>query len=77
MLDMKGIAASTGSAVLPAKKASHVLSAMGVDPLAAQGAIRFSFGWQNTKEEVDYVLNVLVEAVEKLRTMSPVYKGNK
>ncbi len=78
MLDMKGIAASTGSACATGEeKASHVLSAMGIDPLAAQGAIRFSFGWQNTKEEVDYVLNVLVEAVEKLRTMSPVYKGNK
>lgn len=78
MLDMKGIAASTGSACASGEEASsHVLSAMCVDPIAAQGAIRFSFGYQNTEEEIDYVLEVLPEVVEKLRAMSPVYKGNK
>jgi len=75
-LDMKGIAASTGSACATGEP-SHVLSAMCVDPVAAQGAVRFSFGHSNTQEEVDYVLSVLPEMVESLRAMSPVWRGKK
>lgn len=78
MLDMKGIAASTGSACASGEEgSSHVLAAMCVDPIAAQGAIRFSFGYQNTEEEIDYVLEVLPEIVEKLRAMSPVWQNRK
>ena len=78
MLDMKGIAASTGSACASGEAgASHVLVAMNADPLAAQGAIRFSFGYQNTEEEIDYVLDVLPEIVKNLRAMSPVYRADK
>lgn len=75
MLDMNGIAASTGSACASGEAgSSHVLAAMGVDPIAAQGAIRFSFGRSNTEEEIDYVLGVLPEIVAKLRAMSPVWR---
>ena len=78
MLDMNGIAASTGSACASgSSEPSHVLSAMRVDPISAQGAIRFSFGYTNTHDEVDYVLEVLPGIVEKLRNMSPVWKSKK
>ncbi|MDR1695043.1 MAG: cysteine desulfurase NifS [Endomicrobium sp.] len=73
-LDMKGIAVSTGSACASgSSEPSHVLSAMCVDPVAAQGTVRFSFGCQNTVEETDYVLEVLPGIVEDLRRMSPVW----
>ncbi|MDR1942321.1 MAG: IscS subfamily cysteine desulfurase [Endomicrobium sp.] len=77
-LDMQGIAASTGSACATgSSEPSHVLSAMGVDPMYAQGALRFSFSRQNTDEEIDYVLKVLPAAVEELRKMSPVWNKTK
>ncbi|MDR0977803.1 MAG: cysteine desulfurase NifS [Endomicrobium sp.] len=78
MLDMKGIAVSTGSACASgSSEPSHVLSAMGVDAVAAQGAVRFSFGRYNTEEDIDYVLKVLPEIVSDLRSMSPVWKQRK
>jgi cysteine desulfurase len=78
MLDMNGIAASAGSACASGEEASsHVLAAMCVEPIAAQGAIRFSFSRMNTHEEIDYVLEVLPGIVEKLRNMSPVWKSKK
>lgn len=74
MLDMKGIAVSTGSACASgSSESSHVLSSMCVDPVAAQGAIRFSFGRYNIEEDVDYVLEVLPKVVSELRAMSPVW----
>jgi cysteine desulfurase len=73
MLDMKGIAISTGSACASgSSQPSHVLSAMCLDPVVAQGAVRFSFGHYNTQEDVDYVLEVLPKIVSDLRSMSPV-----
>ncbi|AKL98099.1 cysteine desulfurase family protein [Endomicrobium proavitum] len=75
-LDMKGIAASSGSACATGEP-SHVLAAMRADPVAAQGAVRFSFSYNNTEEEVDYVLSVLPEIVQSLRNMSPVWRSKK
>ncbi|BAG14003.1 cysteine desulfurase NifS [Endomicrobiia bacterium] len=82
MLDMEGVAVSTGSACASgSSEPSHVLSAMGVNPVASQGAIRFSFGYHNVEEDVDYVLEVLPKVISSLRSMSPVWKqktlGNK
>ena len=75
-LDAAGIAVSTGSACATGDGSSHVLAALGIDPIAAQGAIRFSLGHANTEQEIDYVLSVLPEITLSLRKMSPLWKGN-
>ena len=82
LLSSKGVAASSGSACTSrALKASHVLTAMGIPPEIAQGSLLFSFGLENTEEDVDYVLEVLPPIVDRLRQMSPLYakflKGQK
>jgi cysteine desulfurase len=67
-LDQRGIAVSSGSACgSGALKASHVLAAMGLDAETAVSHVRFSLGRENTGEDVDHVVNVLPEIVEKLR----------
>jgi cysteine desulfurase len=67
-LDQRGIAVSSGSACgSGALKASHVLAAMGLDAKTAVSHVRLSLGRENTGEDVDYVVNVLPEIVEKLR----------
>ncbi len=74
LLDQQGVAVSSGSACTSrALKGSHVLTAMGVPPERAQGSILFSFGPQNTLQDVDYVLEVFPPIVERLRQMSPLY----
>ena len=74
-LDMKGICASSGSACTSGtSNPSHVLSAIGLSHDMAQGALRVSFGEKNTKEDVDYLVDNLVEIVERLRDMSPEYE---
>jgi len=74
-LDMKGIAVSSGSACTSGSlRVSHVLEAMNIDPLLAQGSIRFSLGRFTTKEHIDYTLEVLPEIIERLRKMSAAYK---
>jgi cysteine desulfurase len=73
-LDQQGVAVSSGSACTSrALKGSHVLSACGIPAERAQGSILFSFGLQNTLEDVEFVLEVFPPIVEKLRQMSPLY----
>ncbi|MFQ5499881.1 MAG: cysteine desulfurase NifS, partial [Candidatus Zixiibacteriota bacterium] len=73
LLDARGFACSSGSACTSgATEPSHVLTAMGIDPIRAQGSIRFSLGRSTTKEQLDYVLAELPAIVERLRSLSPV-----
>ena len=73
LLDMKGIAVSTGSACASGSfEKSHVLKAMGYTDQEVRGTIRFSFDIANTKEDIDYVVRVLSDEVAKIRKDSPV-----
>lgn len=73
-LDLKGVAASSGSACTSgAIEPSHVLMAMGIPALTAQGSVRFSLGRSTTKEQLDYVIAELPPIIERLRELSPVY----
>ena len=70
-LDMAGIAVSSGSACSSADlTVSHVLKAMNVDLVAAQGAVRFSLGKYNTAEDIDYLLETLPNVVDRLKSFS-------
>ncbi|HVS80536.1 MAG TPA: cysteine desulfurase family protein [Pyrinomonadaceae bacterium] len=72
-LDMQGVAVSSGSACSSGTlEPSPVIQALGRDDELARGSIRFSFGKDNTEEDVDYVLEVLTHAVESLRKLSPL-----
>jgi cysteine desulfurase len=74
-LDLQGVAVSTGSACSSGTlEPSPVIQALGRNDELARGAIRFSFGKDNTAEDVDYVLQVLARVVEKLRRLSPLNK---
>ncbi|OGD85692.1 cysteine desulfurase NifS [Candidatus Curtissbacteria bacterium RBG_16_39_7] len=71
-LDWYGIAVSTGSACSsPKLEPSHVLLALGLRPEEIHGSIRISLGRWTTKEEVDYLIEVLPKVVSKLRKISP------
>ena len=75
-LDLAGIAVSSGSACSSGSlEPSHVLLAIGVPEETAHGSIRFTFGKENTVEEVDYTVEKLKETVQRLRAMSPLYEG--
>ena len=76
MLDMKGVAASSGSACTSGSlDPSHVLLAIGLPHEIAHGSLRLTFGEENTREELDYVLETLPPIVQRLREMSPLYQG--
>ena len=73
-LDLAGIAVSSGSACSSGSlEPSHVLLACGVPEEVAHGSIRFTFGKENTVEEVDYTVDKLKEIVARLRAMSPLF----
>lgn len=73
-LDKKGICTSTGSACSSGdNKPSHVLLAIGLEQKYIEGALRVTFGCENTKEDVEYLINSLEEVVERLRKMNPYY----
>lgn len=74
LMDFNGIAVSSGSACSSGSlDPSHVLLAMGVPIEVSHGSIRFSFGKDNTMEEVDYTVDKLKETISKLREMSPLF----
>ena len=73
-LDLQGVAVSTGSACSSGSlEPSPVIRALGRTDELARGAIRFSFGKDNTIEDVEYVLEVLPKAIDNLRRLSPNY----
>ena len=74
-LDLKGICASSGSACTSGSlDPSHVLLAIGLPHEIAHGSLRISIGKYNTKKEVDYLIEQLVEIVNRLREMSPLWE---
>ena len=75
LLDMKGVAASSGSACTSGSlDPSHVLLAIGRVHDVAHGSLRLSLSEYNTEEEVDHILTVVPEVVAYLRGMSPVWR---
>ena len=71
-LDIRGVAASSGSACASLTgEPSHVLRAIGCDRRDAEGALCFSLGRWTTSDEIEYVLDILPGAVERLRRLAP------
>ena len=67
-LDIKGICASSGSACTSGTmEPSHVLTSIGLPYKLAQGALRITLGIENTKEDIDYLVNTLEEIIKKIR----------
>ncbi|MBD3299469.1 MAG: aminotransferase class V-fold PLP-dependent enzyme [candidate division Zixibacteria bacterium] len=75
LTEMRDIALSSGSACSSAEpEASHVLRALGYDEARVKSSIRFGLGRANTSDEVDYVVEQLVDTVNRLRRASPRYR---
>jgi len=75
IMGIKDLAVSSGSACTSASlEPSHVLMSMGVGDELAHSSIRFGFGRLTTREEVDYAINHVCEAVNRLRELSPLYE---
>ncbi len=75
MMAIKDVAVSSGSACTSASlEPSYVLRALGVEEELAHTSIRFGLGRFTTQEEVDYVIDLVVEKVNKLRSLSPLYE---
>lgn len=78
LLDIEGVAVSTGSACTSnSVEPSHVLKAMGIDDVLANGSIRFSFSKNISKSDIDYVVEVLEKVVAKLRSISALTKAGR
>ena len=78
MLDINGIAASSGSACTSGSlDPSHVLLAMGLPHEIAHGSLRLTLSEFTTEEEIDYVLDILPQIIQRLRDMSPLYPKQK
>ena len=76
MLDLNGIAASSGSACTSGSlDPSHVLLAMGLTHEIAHGSVRMTLSDETTEEDIEKVLEVLPMVAERLRKMSPLYHG--
>lgn len=77
-LDARGICASSGSACTSGSlDPSHVLLAIGLPHEIAHGSLRVTFGDDNSRSDVDFLVDTLVEVVAKLRKMSPLYEEKK
>ena len=77
-LDLKGIAASSGSACTSGSlEPSHVLLGIGLDHETAHGSLRLTLGKDNTEEDVAYLLATLPPIVQRLRELSPIWPGNR
>lgn len=75
LMGLKEVALSSGSACTTATlEPSYVLQALGVGPELAHSSVRFGLGRFNTEEEVDYVIRRVLEEVNRLREMSPLYE---
>jgi cysteine desulfurase len=75
LMGLKGLAVSSGSACTSASlEPSHVLKALGVGDELAHSSIRYGLGRFTTEDEVDYAVQITVEAVNRLREMSPLYE---
>jgi cysteine desulfurase len=78
MMAIRDVAVSSGSACTSASlEPSYVLRAMGLDEELAHSSIRFGIGKFNTDEEIDYVADLVIRSVERLRAMSPLYEMHK
>ncbi|MFH0887544.1 MAG: cysteine desulfurase family protein, partial [bacterium] len=72
-LDLEGIAVSSGSACSSGSlEPSHVLKAIGTDPILSHGSLRFTFGRDNSEKDIDRLMVVLPKIVNKIRKMSPL-----
>lgn len=75
-LDMMGVAASAGSACTSGSiEPSHVLTAVGRSVAEAHGSLRFSFGRNNTADDVDYILGVLPQILRRLQAVTPAARS--
>jgi cysteine desulfurase len=73
LLGLEGIAISTGSAChSETSEPSHVLTAMGLDPLCSRGALRFSFGFGLSEGDIDHCLAIIPPLARRLQEMSPL-----